>query len=117
MLSSFLKLLSRCYRLALPYGRLKLFGVMAMILLNGLLQLIGVSSVFPFFALAADPDHISRSSVGAWFLSCLPPMSSNHLLAFAGIFSIVMLIVASLGSLVRMVEILSPQVDQRRGRS
>jgi ATP-binding cassette subfamily C protein len=100
MITSFLKLLSRCYRLALPYGRVKLFAVLGLIFFNGLLQLIGVSSVFPFFALAADPDRIRRSSVGAWFLSFLPPMSSNHLLAFAGIFSIVMLIVASLGSLV-----------------
>lgn len=99
MLSSFLRLLTRCYRLALPYGRLKLFAVLGLIFFNGLLQLIGVSSVFPFFALAADPDRIRRSSVGASFLSCLPPMSSNHLLAVAGIFSIAMLIIASLGSL------------------
>jgi len=100
MLKSFLKLLTRCYRLALPYGRVKLFAVLGLIFFNGLLQLIGVSSVFPFFALAADPDRISRSSVGTWFLSFLPPMSSNHLLAFAGIFSIFMLVVASIGSLV-----------------
>jgi ATP-binding cassette subfamily C protein len=78
----------------------KLLAVLGLIFFNGLLQLIGVSSVFPFFALAADPDRIRRSAVGTWFLSCLPPMSSNHLLAFAGIFSIVMLVVASLGSLV-----------------
>lgn len=99
MLSSFFKLLSRCYRLALPYGRVKLFAVLGLIFFNGLLQLIGVSSVFPFFALAADPDRIRRSSVGAWFLSCLPPMSSNHLLVVAGCFAILMLLVSSGGSL------------------
>jgi ATP-binding cassette, subfamily B, bacterial PglK len=99
MIKSFLKLLTRCYRLALPYGQLKLFGVLAMIFFNGLLQLVGVTSVFPFFALAADPDRIRISKYGMVFLSFLPPLSDNHLLAVAGIFSIVMLVVASLGSM------------------
>lgn len=99
MIKSFLKLLTRCYRLALPYGRLKLFGVMAMILLNGLLQLIGITSVFPFFALAANPNQIRLSKVGGWFVHLFPEYTNNQLLALAGIFSIIMLVIASLGSL------------------
>ena len=73
---------------------------MAMIFFNGLLQLVGVTSVFPFFALAADPERIRLSKLGVVFLGFLPPLSNNHLLAVAGIFSIAMLVVASLGSLV-----------------
>jgi len=99
MLSSFFKLLSRCYRLALPYGRLKLLAVLGLILFNGLLQLVGVTSIFPFFALAADPDRIRHSSFGHWFLSFLPPMDGNHLLVVAGCFSILMLVIASVGSI------------------
>ncbi len=99
MIASFIKLLTRCYRLALPYGRLKLFAVLGLIFFNGLLQLIGVTSIFPFFALAADPERIRHSSVGAWFLNFLPPLSSNQLLAFAGTFSILMLVGASVGSM------------------
>lgn len=99
MFSSFFKLLTRCYRLALPYGRLKLFGVMGMILLNGLLQLVGVTSIFPFFALAADPDRIRKSAFGNWILQFLPPMDTNHLLVVAGTFSIVMLFLSSAASL------------------
>ena len=99
MLSSFLRLLTRCYRLALPYGRLKLFAVLGLILFNGLLQLVGVTSIFPFFALAADPDRIRNSRFGSWFLSFLPPMDGNHLLIVAGCFSIAMLIIASIGSI------------------
>ena len=86
--------------MALPYGRLKLFGVMGLILFNGLLQLVGVSSVFPFFALAADPERIRRSQFGGWLLHFLPPMDTNHLLVVAGSFAIAMLLLASLGSLV-----------------
>jgi len=99
MLSSFFRLLTRCYRLALPYGRLKLFAVLGLILFNGLLQLIGVTSIFPFFALAADPERIRHSSFGAWFLSFLPLMDGNHLLVVAGCFSILMLLIASVGSI------------------
>ena len=103
MIRSFFKLLSRCYRLALPYGRLKLLSVLGLILFNGLLQLIGVTSVFPFFALADDPDRIRKSNFGAWLLHFLPPMDSNHLLVLAGCFSISMLVIASLGSIVSEV--------------
>jgi ATP-binding cassette subfamily C protein len=99
MLSSFLKLLNRCYKLAVPYGRVRLFSVLGMIFMNGFLQLVGVTSIFPFFALAADPERIKNSSVGRWLLHFLPPMSTNHLLATAGIFSILMLLIASVGSM------------------
>jgi ABC-type multidrug transport system fused ATPase/permease subunit len=99
MIKSFINLLRRCYALALPYGRVRLFSVLGMIFLNGLLQLVGVTSIFPFFALAADPDRIRNSSVGRWFLHFLPPMSTNHLLAAAGVFSILMLLIASIGSM------------------
>jgi ATP-binding cassette subfamily C protein len=84
--------------MALPYGRLKLFGVLGLILFNGMLQLVGVSSVFPFFALAAAPDRIRHSRIGGWMLHFLPPMSTNHLLVIAGCFSIAMLVFASVGS-------------------
>jgi ATP-binding cassette subfamily C protein len=99
MLKSFLNLLTRCYRLALPYGRLKLFAVLGLILFNGILQLIGVTSIFPFFALAADPERIRNSRLGAFLVSLLPPMDNNHLLALAGAFAIVMLVISSIGSM------------------
>ncbi len=99
MFRSFLRLLSRCYRLALPYGRLKLFAVLGLVLVNGLLQLVGVTSVFPFFALAADPERIRKSRIGVWLLHYLPPMTTNHLLVMAGCFAIAMLVLASLGSM------------------
>lgn len=99
MLKSFIGLLTRCYQLALPYGRGKLFAVMALILFNGLLQLIGVTSIFPFFALAADPERLRNSKFGSLLLGLLPPMDNNHLLVAAGCFSILMLVIASIGSI------------------
>ncbi|MEY3898789.1 MAG: hypothetical protein RLZZ214_4311, partial [Verrucomicrobiota bacterium] len=98
MLSSFIKLLARTYRLALPYGKFKLFAVICMIFFNGLMQLVGVTSVFPFFALAADPNRIRQSQMGGWVLSLLPPMETNQLLILSGCFAILMLFVAGIGS-------------------
>jgi ATP-binding cassette subfamily C protein len=99
MIRSFLHLLVRCYRMALPYGRAKLFVVLGLILFNGLLQLVGVTSVFPFFALAADPERLRKSHAGAWVLHFLPALTSNQLLVGAGCFAIAMLVFASLGSM------------------
>jgi ABC-type multidrug transport system fused ATPase/permease subunit len=74
-----------------------------MILFNGLLQLVGVASIFPFFALAADPNRIRNSKFGSWFLHLLPPMDNNGLLAAAGIIAIALLIIASFGSMISEV--------------
>jgi ATP-binding cassette subfamily C protein len=71
-----------------------------MIFFNGLLQLVGVGSVFPFFALASDPNRIRNSRLGGWMLNFLPPMELNHLLILAGCFAILMLFVAGIGSVV-----------------
>jgi ABC-type multidrug transport system fused ATPase/permease subunit len=99
MIKPFFKLLTRCYRLALPYGRLKLFAVLGLILFNGLLQLVGVTSIFPFFALAADPDRIRHSNFGSRFLSILPPLDNNNLLVVSGCCSIGILFFAGIGSI------------------
>jgi ATP-binding cassette subfamily C protein len=103
MFSSFFKLLIRCYRLALPYGRFKLTIVLGTIFFNGLLQLVGVTSIFPFFALCAEPDRIRNSRFGTAILHFLPPMSVSEMLVLAGIASITMLLLANLGSIVSEV--------------
>lgn len=100
MLRSFFRLLTRCYRMALPYGRLKLLVVLGFVLLNGLLQLISVASVFPFFALAADPERFQKSAKGQVILQHLPPLTTNQLLVGAGCFAIAMLVFASVGSVI-----------------
>jgi ABC-type multidrug transport system fused ATPase/permease subunit len=103
MLFSFFRLLKRCYRMALPYGRAKMLGVLGLILFNGVLQLVGVTSVFPFFALAADPERLQKSALGSRILHQLPPLTTNQLLVWTGCFAIAMLVLASVGSLVSEV--------------
>ena len=95
MLIGFFRLLSRCFALAAPYGRRKLAIVLAVIFANGVFQVIGVTSIFPFFALAADPDRIRNSRFGSWLLAHLPAMDQNTLLIWAGIVSIALLFLSN----------------------
>ena len=99
MFKEFYRLLRRCFALAAPYGRRKLMLVLTVIFSNGLLQVVGVTSVFPFFALAADPARLRNSRLGTMLLNHLPPMSQNELLVWAGLASITMLFVANAASL------------------
>ena len=87
-------------QLALPFGKRKLAFVFAVVLLQGLLQVVGVTSVFPFLALVADPQRIYNSTFGRWFLSFLPEMSLNELLIIAGLFAITMMVVSNVINIV-----------------
>src|SRR5438034_4368987 len=81
-------LIRRVLFLARPYGRKKLALVFFLSLAQGIFQVIGVTSIFPFLALAADPERIRHSKFGLRFLALLPPMGNRELLIAAGIVAI-----------------------------
>jgi ABC-type multidrug transport system fused ATPase/permease subunit len=80
--------------------------VFAVTLIQGFFQLVGVGSVFPFLALAADPVSARESEIGASLLGMLPEMTERTLLIVAGVFSILMLFLSNglllLGEVVRI---------------
>ena len=88
------ELVGKVYELARPYGRKKLAAVMAISLVQGLVQVLGVTSIFPFLALAADPGRLRNSNYGRKFLELLPPMDDGRLL-LAGVFAIAMLVLSN----------------------
>src|SRR6266536_3833650 len=88
-------LLRRVHFLARPYGRAKLAGVFLLSLAQAVFQVIGVTSIFPFLALAADPDRIRRSHFGTRFLGMFPPMENRQLLLAAGVIAIAGLLVSN----------------------
>jgi ABC-type multidrug transport system fused ATPase/permease subunit len=67
---------------------MKLALVFSLSLAQALFQVIGVTSIFPFLALAADPERIRHSQFGTRFLSLFPPMENRQLLLIAGIIAI-----------------------------
>ncbi len=93
--SSARSLIRRVLFLARPYGRKRLATVFAFSMAQGAFQVIGVSSIFPFLALAADPGRFRESGAGAWLLSHLPPLSDGQLLMLAGIFALLMLFLSN----------------------
>jgi ATP-binding cassette, subfamily B, bacterial PglK len=64
-------------------------------LAQGIFQVIGVTSIFPFLAIAADPDRIRHSQFGLRFIALLPPMDNRELLISAGVIAIVGLLVSN----------------------
>ena len=88
-------LVRKVYLLTRPYGRKKLAIVTAFSFAQGLFQVLGVTSVFPFLALAADPARLRNSDYGQRFLDLLPEMDDSRLLLVAGIFAMGMLLLAN----------------------
>jgi ATP-binding cassette subfamily C protein len=91
--------LSKLYFLAAPYSRRKPLVLLVFTFVQGLLQVAGVTSIFPFLAIAADPVSFRESNLGAATLGYLPEMSNASMLLLAGVFSITMLVVSNASSL------------------
>ena len=88
-------LIRRVLFLAQPYGRAKLAGVFSLSLGQALFQVIGITSIFPFLAIAADPERIRRSRFGMRFLELFPPMENRQLLLVAGLIAIIGLLASN----------------------
>jgi ABC-type multidrug transport system fused ATPase/permease subunit len=88
-------LIRRVLFLARPYGRKKLALVFFFSLAQGIFQVIGVTSIFPFLAIAADPDRIRHSQFGLRFLALLPPLENRELLITAGVIAIAALLLSN----------------------
>src|SRR5437867_841087 len=93
-------LIRRVLFLARPYGRKKLAVVSFLSLAQGVFQVIGVTSIFPFLAIAADPERIRNSQFGRRFLELLPPMDNRQLLLTAGAVAIVALLLSNAVNLI-----------------
>jgi ABC-type multidrug transport system fused ATPase/permease subunit len=85
----------RIYILARPFGRRKLGVVLGVAFFQAVFQVLGVTSIFPFLALAADPDRLRRSNVGSRLLEVMPPLDDSDLLLVFGAFAILMLLLAN----------------------
>jgi len=88
-------LIRRVLFLAWPYGRKKLALVFFLSLAQGIFQVIGVTSIFPFLAIAADPERIRNSQFGLRFLALLPPMGNRELLLATGVIAIAGLLLSN----------------------
>lgn len=93
------ELIQSIYRLAAPYGRAKIVLLFLFSLFQGLFQVAGVTSIFPFLALVADPNGFKSSGFGKWTLSLFPGASDKELLIGAGVLTVLFLLMANLSLL------------------
>src|SRR5215469_709787 len=75
--------------------RNRLASVFSASLAQALFQVVGITSIFPFLAIAADPERIRRSHFGTQFLSLFPSMEDRQLLLIAGIIAIIALLLSN----------------------
>jgi ATP-binding cassette, subfamily B, bacterial PglK len=90
-----LTLLRKVYTLARPYGLKRLAAVGSLALAQAVFQVLGVTSIFPFLAIAANPERIRNSNFGTLLLSGLPPMDNDRMLLWSGVFALVMLMLSA----------------------
>lgn len=90
-----LNVLRKAFYLSRPYGTRKLAIVFLWVLAQGTMQVIGVTSIFPFLAVAADPERIRQSAFGKWALPLLPTMDNYRLLILSGILAIMLLFISN----------------------
>jgi ATP-binding cassette subfamily C protein len=94
-LHTFAELFRKSYSLARPYGRRRLAIVFLWVLAQGIMQVVGVTSIFPFLAIAAAPDRLRESEYGARILALLPPIDNSQLLLLSGLGAIALLLVSN----------------------
>ena len=88
---------------ALPFGRRKLFVVVASMLLQGALQLGGVASVLPFLSVAAHPENFANSQFGRFLMSIFHITDARQLVYVTGVLAIVSLVIASVSAIANQV--------------
>jgi len=99
-LSNSAEIVRQLWFLARPYGILKPLLLLLVILLQGVLQVAGVASIFPFLAVAADPSAFRQSRIGGELLGQLSPMSNEQVLIVVGVVSILALVVSNAANLI-----------------
>ena len=94
-ISGGIHLLQQVYTLVRPYGRRRLVKVFLVSLLQAVSQVFSVAAVFPFLALAAEPNRLNNSRPGQWLLLIMPGKSYEQLLIITGIVLIAALFFAN----------------------
>jgi ABC-type multidrug transport system fused ATPase/permease subunit len=87
--------LKKLYFLARPYGRRRLALVGLVTIIQGIVATLGVTSIFPFLAIASDTEAARASKYGKWLLRYLPEISDQTLLVIAGCGAAGMLLLAN----------------------
>lgn len=74
--------------------------VFSMVLAQAVFQVIGVASVFPFLALASNPEQMSQHRAAEWLRTWIPGLDVNGLIFLAGLGAVVILLLSNVINMV-----------------
>lgn len=87
-----IQLLRDLYVIARPSGRRRLAAVLAMAVLQALMQTLAVFSLVPFLSAAADMERFRASAAGQQFVAAVGGGNDGRVLIAAGLLSLLLLI-------------------------
>jgi ABC-type multidrug transport system fused ATPase/permease subunit len=93
-------LLVRLYPLVRASGLRRLGAIVALMLLQAVMQTVAVFSLIPLLSAASDIDAFRRSRVGGLFAEAIGGGSDQRLLVWAGLISLAVLVLGNLVALV-----------------
>lgn len=89
-------LIRRVLILILPFGKRELLFVLALVVLQGVIQALGVLSIMPFLVLVTNPDGVLKSYFGQTLIKVFPSINPNNIIWLTGSTTIILLILSSL---------------------
>ena len=78
-----------------PVDRRRLYRLMPFVLLNALIQVVGIASIMPFLALVSNPDTIDTNTLLRWAYSAFGFTSQTSFLVFVGCSVLAVLVVSN----------------------
>lgn len=88
-------LFAAVYRIIRPYGRRRLLMVLAITLLQAVMQLVAVFSLLPFLSAAAEMANFRASRVGSLMIAAIGDGSDRHVITAMGLLSLAVLILGN----------------------
>lgn len=86
----------KIWLLAQPFGKGRLFWVCFLVFLQGAMQVVGLTSIFPFLALAANPTAMKGHFLFAQMPLWVQALDDKSLLLLTGFLAILMLFVSNI---------------------
>ncbi|MCC0179592.1 ABC transporter ATP-binding protein [Waterburya agarophytonicola K14] len=95
LLNSKFSLFKRILQIVFLFGKRQIILLWILILLQGIIQVLGVFSIMPFLAIVNNPNKALESAMVQKIMQTIPFFEADHLVLIVGIFTITLLIASS----------------------
>jgi len=85
-------ILKKILGIVIPFGKRNLVFVGGLILVQGVIQVIGIFSILPFLALAANPKQALQSQLAQRIQEMMPFLNEGNIILYTGIATLILLL-------------------------